>query len=456
MSKNNKKITLVDAHGEPLENILETISAESISYRIFNINKDNAAFGNNLLNFIVQNTPLEKGVEKVKINIHNPEFMNFCLNYGASEIITLALEEENEKALAKFLEYIGLPNSENATDEEKEKIENQLENLNSQLLNILPMNLALSIINIQTDISNILTMQTEKAVTTYQANNIQERFDNIAEYLNPEQQAAGYYNLSLIHRMLINENANNFMEYAQINNAAENSCLYKVLDYSADCNRIDYCVNRLGYNKKDGGRIKAAYRRALTVADTPFAIYKINLALAKCYLNEYEPKIGFVRDLQNTEKLMRAELYYDEALQYAPEADRLSIMKSIARLQKMQGNMEQWTKTYTEMALNCLNGEERSFALIEIAHTVKDLSRPYLERALYETRHDESISSDKKKLIYTKIDSALRPIYKKEQNTKGIQKLDKLMGKSSAKTNDKTFNPLVYYKIRQKKASSKD
>ncbi len=451
LEKNNNKIVLLGPDGNSLVKSLETLSEESISLRVFNENKENAEFQKSLFEFIVQKRKPKGKPGNITIQSSDEDFIAHCIAYGANEVIDLALEEENETASAKFFQYIGLPVANEPTLQDQEKLEQQLEKIKPQLIGILPMGIALNVINIQSEISDLLSMKTDKALTTYQAYRIQEKFDNIAETLSPEQQAAGYYNLSLVHRILAGEK-NNENYISENNNNAEKTCLQKVLDYSADYKRINYCVNRLGYDSKNSGRIKAAYRRALTSTDSPFASYNINLALAECYLNEYKNEVGYRADPQNTEKLLRAELYYIDALKCAPEADRLSVMKNIARLQKKQGNIQEWTETYTEIALSYLQNEERSFALIEVAKVNPKLAQPYLERAIYETRRAKLISDEKKALIYSKIDAALRPIYLKANNQKGLETLENLKPSEP----EYVENPLIYYKIRRKKGLAND
>ena len=453
MEEKNDKFVLFGPDGNSLVKSLDTLSEVSISLRVFNEHKDEEDFQKSLIDFIVQKRNPKGKTENIRINIDDEDFIEHCIAYGANEVIDLALEEENETASTKFFQYIGLPVIKDPTPQEQQKLEQQLENIKPQLMDILPMGIALSVINIQTEISDLLSMKTDKALTTYQANRIQEKFDGIAETLSPEQQAAGYYNLSLVHRVLAGEQTIIHDQIIETDNNAERDCLQKVLDYSADYKRIKYCVNRLGYDSKNSGRIKAAYRRALTTTDSPFASYNINLALAECYLNEYKEEIGYPRaNPQNTEKLIRAELYYADALECAPEADRLSVLKNIARLQKKQGNIQGWTETYTDIAMTYLQNEERSFALIEVAKTNPKLSQPYLERAIYETRHAPDITDEKRALIYSKIDQILRPIYIKTNNQKGLQTLNRL------KPTEPKYaeNPLVYYKIRRKKEFAND
>ena len=76
-----------------------------------------------------------------------------------------------------------------------------------------------------------------------------------------------------------------------------------------------------------------------------------------------------------------------------------------------------------------LSGEERVSSLLEIASRNKDYQTEYLERALSETTRSRKIDTDKKKLLFNKIDHFLRPIYSANNNQKGLDNLDRLKSK---------------------------
>lgn len=387
---------------------------------------------------------------RVVVRQDDPSFQTFCLSYGTNQVIGKALEEELDIAYSMFYKYLGIdiPQTE---DEEKqqaywEDADQQFEKIKPQVEQIMPIAIASQVLDVQTEINEIMTGKSDKKVTSYQANRVQDKFDNIAEYLTPEQQAAGYYNISLLHRILLGEK--DF--YDPEENNSEKICLQKVLDYSSDFKRIEYCVNRLSADSANHSRIRAAYRRALTAADTPYSLYKINMALAQSYMDDYKPVIGY--KTTKSEKLERAEFYFTDALAYAPEADRLSVLKNIAKVQKQQGKIEDWTYTRTVLAMSILQGEERSYNLIEVGLGNPRLRREYLERAAIETKRSKLIDVDKKAQIFDKIEQYLLPMYKNDETKKAwFESLRPKMKKM-----ERPDNPLDLFKLRQQKGGKAD
>ena len=299
--------------------------------------------------------------------------------------------------------------------------------------------IAQDICEVQGEIYTTLQGLSGKQVTSFQANRIQERFEDFTPYLAPEQIAAGYYNISIIHRALLAEKD----IYKPSENNQEKECLYKIIENTSDYKRIHYCINRLGSDYSDRGAVRAAYRRALSHTQSPSDLYKINKALAECYIDEYKPTVGFVTKQEENDPLLKAELHYKEALRYAGQSEKTSLIKKVAQLQLKQRRIDDWTETETEFAMKFLTGEERVHALIKIASINKQYTKEYLEFALKQTVSSRKIIKAKKKTIVSKIDYYLRPIYQRENNEEKIKYLNEVLQKFNS---IKTYgNPLQRY-----------
>ncbi len=439
MSNDTKK-QLVNKYGEPLKHLPAPMaSREKIALKIYNyfITQPEA---NELLAEIISNTATNLknlGNGTFQIHSNDPKFQEACLNYGSKSIINTALDENLPKAYSLLLYFADLPSYQNSDEELTEISSNMLNELDIRFSQIPELILAKNVCDVQSEITNFLNGGLQKSMTSFQANRIQEKFEDITPYLNFEQRAAGYYNISIIHRVLLGEKE----EYKQNQNNAEKECLKKVLEYTSDYKRINYCLNRFGNSLTDKETILSAYRRALSAAETTNDLYKTNLALAECYLENYRPT-GF-RDTQN-EDMEQAELHYQQALSYAKEPEKLGLLQHIAKLQLRQHKIQEWTETETLIAMKFLHGEERCYTLLKIAAQNKELSLPYLEQALKEADKSRRITKPRKRILLQKIAHNLRPIYEQQNDKEKMQQLDNILAKYNSSPNQQ-LNPLLKY-----------
>ena len=65
--------------------------------------------------------------------------------------------------------------------------------------------------------------------------------------------------------------------------------------------------------------------------------------------------------------------------------------------------------------------------------SVKEFQPAYLEKALSETVKSRKINHDKKKILLSKINHFLRPLYTTQANKEGLKKLDEIMKKYASK-----------------------
>lgn len=442
----NENTQLVNAQGKPIKSVavarIPLASRENATQNIlkYYINSPEKQ------EFIISMLPYGSISDNatVQFSANDETFQSACLTYGAQSIINKALDEDLTEAYSLLLHLTNLP---------EYKPEEALAELTTEDIDIIynhyamvpEMQNAVEMCRIQGDINRFLTGTSQKVTTSYQVNLIEERFEDIADSLHFEQRAAGYYNISMMHRAILLENEH----YDPDENSSEKECLKKVLEYTSDYKKINYCVNRLGDSFKDQSFIRAAYRRALSETDIPSDLYKINTALAQSYLKDYKPVAGFVtnamRHDKNAEKLQRAEFYYKQSLQYAQKPEKINVLKNIAKLQQQQGNYEEWVQTKTDLALKYLKGEERVNTLLEIAGKSTDYKQDYLERALQETTSSRKIIKPQKTLLLNKIAHYLRPIYSAHNNIDGIKKLDKLTGNQNTPPSGKLNCPLQKY-----------
>ncbi len=379
---------------------------------------------------------------KLSLSITDPMIQDFALGYASQKIIDNAVNENLTEAYDMLLKCTVLPKFINKTNEGIFLTEDDLTNLSVRFSSIPELKFAKEVCENQSEILSTLNGTSGKVVTSYQANRLQEKFEDIAEYLNYEQKAAGYYNVSLVHRLLLNEKD----YYNPQEGNSEKECLKKVLENTSDYKRIKYCLNRLGSNYSNHSGIRAAYRRALTATDVPTDLYKINYDLAQSYLTDFKPSIGYLRHEKEAEKLQRAEMYFADALEYAQDTEKLDILKNIAKLQSRQGKTAEWTATETEIAMKHLDGTARVHLLMKIAMKNTNLKKAYLERALNETTSSKEIEKSKKVSLVRELSTMLRPVYQKENNEAGLEKLAKI--ESKYKKTDVPENPLDLYKRR--------
>lgn len=442
----NTTIQLVDVHGEPIKHQpAAAASREQLVLKVYNyfLNQPEA---HEFLAEVISNTVDEDMLTtgRLQMRLDDPKFQAACLDYGSEAVINAALDENLPKAYAMLFQFSDLPLYQEETTEITEITYAELNELDQRFMQTPELILAKNVCDIQNEITGFLNGNCQKSITSFQANRIQEKFEDVTPYLNFEQRAAGYYNISIIHRALLGEK--DFQDPKQ--NNAEKECLKKVLEYTSDYKRINYCINRLGNDFANKGTIRAAYRRALEATNVPNDLYKINLALAQCYLEEYRPRIGFnstqAANNPEYEKLEKAEMYYQDALSYAKKPEQLSLLKNIAKLQFSQKKLPEWTETKTRIAMQFLQGEERCHALMEIASKNQKFSESYLERAMEEADHSRKIKKLHKKILLKKIDHHLRPIYQKQHNTEKLQNLDNILEKYKLAP-QVPFNPLLKY-----------
>lgn len=442
----NENTQLVNAQGKPIKSVAVA--------RIPLASRENAT--KNILKYYINSPEKQEFVvamlpygtvadgATIQFSVNDAVFQAACLTYGAQDIINKALDEDLTEAYDLLLHLADLP---------QYKPDEALAEITTDDIDVIynhyalapEMQNAVEMCRIQGDITRFLTGTSPKATTSYQVNLIEERFEDIADSLHFEQRAAGYYNISMMHRAILLENEH----YDPDENSSEKECLKKVLEYTSDYKKINYCVNRLGDSFKDQSFIRAAYRRALTETDVPSDLYKINTALAQSYLKDYKPIAGFVTNAnlhdKNTEKLQRAELYYKQSLQYAQKPEKINVLKNIAKLQLQQCKYDEWMQTKTDLALKYLKGEERVNTLLEIAGKSTDFKQDYLERALQETASCRKIIKPQKTLLLNKIAHHLRPIYKAQNNIDGINNLDRLTGNQNITPPQKLNCPLQKY-----------
>ncbi len=441
----NKNTQLVNTHGEPIKSTTVRLPIAARNKTVLTFIKHYLQSPENE-QFITTMAPFATVTPEgnIAFSANDEVFQVACLTYGAHDIINKALDEDLTDAYKLLLELADLP---------EYKKDNSLAELTTDDIDLIydhyalvpEMQTAVEMCRIQGDITCFLTGTSQKASTSYQVNLIEERFEDIADSLDFEQRAAGYYNISMMHRAILLENEH----YDPDENSSEKECLKKVLEYTSDYKKINYCVNRLGDSFKDQSFIRAAYRRSLTETDVPTDLYKINTALAQSYLKDYKPLAGFVtnatRHSPNTEKLQRAELYYKQALQYAQEPEKINVLKNIAKLQLSQGNYDEWMQTKTDLAMKYLKNEERVNTLLEIAGKTTEFKQAYLERALKEAASSRKILKPQKTVLLNKIAHRLRPIYREQNNAEGLAKLNKLTGNQSITPPRKLTCPLQKY-----------
>ena len=430
------KVTLLGANGEELGRTpLKVASRAQIAFNAFqyHMNKED---NQGLLFALSQFTPVSED-GNMQISFEDETVQSFMLSYASSQIINEALDENINQACSLLLSY---------TDPQKfpddgtvEITEGLLEEVKNRHVNVPELQIAQEVLDVQTEIYTTLRGLSPKQITSFQANRTQERFEDLAQYLTNEQIAAGYYNISIIHRALLAEKD----IYDPHKNNAEKECLYKVIENTSDYKRIHYCVNRLGPDYKDRGMVRAAYRRSLAKANSSTELYKINTALAECYLAEYSPKIGFSKSEADTEPLLKAEMHYIDALKCAQDSEKPALLKKIGNLQLQQNRIEDWTETETKLAMDVLNGEERVHTLLKIANKNPRLRTQYLEFSLKTTLSSRQIKKDKKRILVSKIDYYLRPIYEKEGNEEGLSMLNQTLEKY--KSGQFIGNPLEKY-----------
>lgn len=437
------------------QNALMPATRQEVAERIYHSMANSSEAQN--LNLILQRayskgTP-PHGISEITVSTDDPKFQNCVIEYGADYVINTALDENLEEAYGSLFLFSGMADQildsvSESSEGDKDPVEkaHYLRQLSVKLSQCPELWVAQHVCDFQKEISDVLNNEGAELLTTVYVNKIQEKFENISDYLNFEQRATGYYKISILHRALEVEK-----EKPSLSANAEKNLLKKVLDYSSDYKKINYCVNRIGIDKNFNGMYKAAYKRALHTAQTSQEIYKINSALAQIYLDDYHPQIGYAKDLHEEHKLAKAELHYLDAFEYAPKPEHLHILKEIGKLQKKQNKIQEWTGTQTKLAMEYMQGEDRVLTLIKISKGNPALQKEYLEAAIFETAKSKKISKVKKEALIQDIDSRLRPIYESEHNQIGCQKLDVFLKKYTLKSKAEV-NPLLKY---QNKAKSK-
>lgn len=440
----NTQNTIFDKDGKPM-NAKEIIPASRQkialdTHKFFSSSPEAQEYLTALTMFALQQN-VKVNDDCIKISVNDPLVQEFAIGYAANKTIDNALNENLIEAYQTLLNCSPFSAAKYKAEQNGIITDEDIINLKIYFAEIPEFRTAIEVCDSQNEIQSAINGTSNKILTSYQANRLQERLEDIVEYLDYEQRAAAYYNISIVHRMLLSEKDH----YQPEDNNSEKECLKKVLENTADYKRIKYCINRLGSSFSNQSTVRAAYRRALTVTDNPTSLFKINCDLAQSYLNDFKPSIGYLRHIMEAEKLQRAELYFAAALPHAQDTEKLGVLKHIAKLQLRQSKIQDWTATETEIAMKYLDGEARVHALMKVALLNKKLQKPYLEQALKETNSAKQISKTKKAMLVEQIDVSLRPIYQKENNQQGLEKLNKVRSKYAPK-DIKPINPLNKYR----------
>lgn len=236
--------------------------------------------------------------------------------------------------------------------------------------------------------------------TSYKANQLKEKFDDSGLKLTDEERGKLHFIASRMYRKLGAQASPLSDNHAGVQEA---ECLRKVLMLSGDYKLISYCQNRLP-EKKDEQNIVRAYKHALTKKQSRGDMYKINAELAGLYLIRAKA-IGFM--VKNSGKEIaagKAVKYLLGAYRYADREDRLPVLKRIADIQMMQGNIEGWVSTKEVIAMKFLKGEERCLVLNSIGDKTGEIG--FYRKALEECDKARMPSSSKihvREVTYEKI-----------------------------------------------------
>lgn len=448
-----EKIEIVDKYGNKYTDIfkqekLDTEAREKIALNIFSHmlnSEEKDQFVASAINYLGGDSAaltVEDG--KLRISMDDPDFQNFCILYATEKVITQVLDENLLDAYTLLAELTNAQKYNNSEDISLD--EDDLKELEKYYLNAPELILAKQVCDLQLEINQTMNGQSGKILTSYQANRIQEKFGDLVPYLNPEQRAAGYYNISIIHRALLAEKD----IYDPQENNAEKECLKKVLEYTSDYKRISYCENRLKSSGKDQGLIRSAYRRALTAAEDEEDLFNINNALAECYVNDFKPIMGYRSELQEkeNEKLLRAEMYYKQALEHAEGSTKLGVLKKIGKVQLRRGDIPAWTSTQTTLAMKFMEGEERCHALLDVARKSSKYAVQYLDRVIHEAEKSKKINKAAKSVLIHEAAQQLKNIYTMKNDQKALEELEERISKYMAKNVDE--NPLSLFPLKGK------
>ncbi len=236
--------------------------------------------------------------------------------------------------------------------------------------------------------------------TSYKANQLKEKMDGTVLKLSDDEKGKLNFIASKMYRKL---SAQSSPLSDNVPGVQETECLRKALRLSSDYKLIAYCQNRLP-GASDDKHIIRAYKNALTKKQSRSDMYHINAELANLYLKRTK-KVGFM--CPNSEKGIAAEKsikYLLNAYRYADKDDRLHILKKVADVHLLTGNVEGWSSIKEVIAMKLLKGEERCFALSAIGDKTGDLS--FYQKALEECEKARMQSSSKlyvQEATYTKI-----------------------------------------------------
>lgn len=440
------KSSILDTFGNPIEYQpkFKSQTREELAVKIHSlfIISDQEEYINRLTyHFLKENNNIKNN--QLQFSSKDTKFQDFCLSYAAQRIINSALDEDLASAYQMLLECTNSPNMNNLQSESNDITYEDIDTISKNIEQAPELQIALGVCNIQSEITGFFNGNNGKQITSYQANRLQEKFDDITDFLDDEQKAAGYYNLSIVYRALLAEKDN----YDPSTNDDEKDCLRKVLEYSSDYKRINYCANRLDASKLHNSKIILAYKRALNHTEAANDLRKINLGIAETYLKDFKSIGGFKPDEKEQRKLQNAEFYLNQALNFSDNPEKLSLLKRIATLHLKLRDFKKWRETSTTIALKYMKGEERCQMLMDIAAKSENYQTMYLERALLEADKSRLINKNKKTEIIQQIALYLEPIYTMQQKPELLKKLQDVLQKYEKPK--QSNNPLHKYQGRK-------
>ena len=166
LSENNTENKAAEEESVSQEKLIELMQ-NKIVFSVYNHLKTDSCFLNNLATYYAHFQPesiSESG--ELTVNVNDENFAEFCLHYGASDIIRDTLENGLSDGLKKFYDYIGIEIPAGASSTDWDELLQKWNAIRPEINAIKGFSEAQKILDMQTEVETILTDSDNKKNTS--------------------------------------------------------------------------------------------------------------------------------------------------------------------------------------------------------------------------------------------------------------------------------------------------
>lgn len=363
------------------------------------------------------------------------DFTEYFADRLKSDAFSLNAEDVNN-AVTELNAYAGLSKLQSA--EIPQKVWFKI--LYNRLSNIPKINDAVNVLQVGSDLFNMINSTSQTMVTQIETENkVQSVEDFYAKgIINRDQMACGYHNLAILFERMSTQTS---VIKSENMRQAVYGYMRNALSLTSNPQLIKTCYECLPEKTNNKMQlIQEACDRAMERPDLDDSqMFKIHTLYSKTLIHNSAPLYGMNKgnNLKNYEEAM---YHYRQALQYACTKDqKAKVLRSIIKLQK-NTDVKASLDTRLELTEQYLEGKTKVRELLSIAAETKDteIKKLALESSVNELIDTPTIKPEERSLLLKNSFNQLREIYSPENDAKKLEVLNSLEKRYCPKTKKKT------------------